>query len=156
VQAQCRELTKMRTIREERARVHERLEATDSPIDSGVLYARRESRLSKALGRQEHARLSAGSSRDRTPGNLLVNALEARCSSKNPMVEVAGIEPASFSTSPGLLRAQPALLFSAPAVLQASRRRAQSLLGVPLSPATGLSGGSSSLMPDTGPEELPG
>jgi len=25
------------------------------------------------------------------------------------MVEVAGIEPASFSTSPGLLRAQPAL-----------------------------------------------
>jgi len=48
------------------------------------------------------------------------------------------------------------LLFSAPAVLQASRRRAQSLFGVPLSPATGLGGGSSSLMPDTGPEELPG
>jgi hypothetical protein len=72
------------------------------------------------------------------------------------LVEVAGIEPASFSTSPGLLRAQPALLFSAPAVLQASRRRAQSLFGVPLTPATGLSGGSSSLMPDTGPEKLPG
>jgi len=71
-------------------------------------------------------------------------------------LEVAGIEPASFGTSPGLLRAQPALLFSAPAVLQASRRRAQSLFGVPLSPATGLGGGSSSLMPDTGPEELPG
>jgi len=71
-------------------------------------------------------------------------------------VEVAGIEPASFGTSPGLLRAQPASLFSAPAVLQASRRRAQSLLDVPLGPATGLSGGSSLLMPDTGPEALPG
>jgi hypothetical protein len=59
------------------------------------------------------------------------------------VVEVAGIEPASFSTSPGLLRAHPASLFSAPAVLQASRRRAQSLLGVPTSPATGLGGGSS-------------
>ena len=29
-------------------------------------------------------------------------------------VEVAGIEPASFRTSPGLLRAQPALLFLSP------------------------------------------
>jgi hypothetical protein len=71
-------------------------------------------------------------------------------------VEVAGIEPASFSTSPRLLRVQPAVLFSAPAVTQASCRRAQSLLGVPVSPATGLSGESSSLMPDTGPEELLG
>ena len=71
-------------------------------------------------------------------------------------VEVAGIEPASFGTSPGLLRAQPAVVFSAPAVSQASRRRAQSLLGVPLIPATGLNGGSSLLMPDTGPEALPG
>jgi predicted short-subunit dehydrogenase-like oxidoreductase (DUF2520 family) len=59
------------------------------------------------------------------------------------LVEVAGIEPASFSTSPGLLRAQPAVFFSAPAVTQASRRRAQSLLDVPISPATELSGGSS-------------
>ena len=73
-----------------------------------------------------------------------------RCRTEHPnrrssgdLVEVAGIEPASFGTSPGLLRAQPALLFSAPAVTQASHRRAQSLLGVPLSPATGLSGGSS-------------
>ncbi len=72
------------------------------------------------------------------------------------LVEVAGIEPASFSTSPRLLRVQPAVLFSAPAVTQASCRRAQSLLDVPASPATGLSGKSSSLMPDTGPEELPG
>ncbi len=59
------------------------------------------------------------------------------------LVEVAGIEPASFSTSPGLLRAQPALLFSAPAVTQASRRQAQSLFDVPTSPATGLGGESS-------------
>src|ERR1022692_305194 len=32
------------------------------------------------------------------------------------LLEVAGIEPASFSTSPGLLRAQPALAFLSPGV----------------------------------------
>jgi MFS family permease len=57
-------------------------------------------------------------------------------------VEVAGIEPASFSTSPGLLRAQLALLFSAPAIMQARRRQAQPLFGVPPSPAAGSGGGS--------------
>jgi hypothetical protein len=75
---------------------------------------------------------------------------------RHHIVEVAGIEPASFSTSPGLLRVQPAVLFSAPAVTQASCRRAQSLLAVPSDPATGSGGRSSLLMPDTGPEELPG
>jgi hypothetical protein len=73
-----------------------------------------------------------------------------------PTVEVAGIEPASFSTSPGLLRVQPAAIFSAPAVMQASCRRAQPLLVVPSNPVAGLDGGSSLLMPDTGPEALPG
>jgi len=88
--------------------------------------------------------------------------LRARACNTTPVrmgshhVEVAGIEPASFSTSPGLLRVQPALLFSAPAVTQASCRRAQSLLAVPSDPATGPEGRSSLLMPDTGPEELPG
>src|SRR5262249_24115699 len=67
-----------------------------------------------------------------------------------------GSGPASFSTSPGLLRVQPAVCFSAPAVTQASCRRAQSLLAVPSDPATGPDGRSSLLMPDTGPEELPG
>jgi len=57
-------------------------------------------------------------------------------------VEVAGIEPASFSTSPGLLRAQLAVLFSAPAITQARRRQAQPLFVVPPSPAAG-SGGKS-------------
>ena len=57
-------------------------------------------------------------------------------------VEVAGIEPASFSASPGLLRAQLAVLFSAPAITQARRRQAQPLLDVPPSPAAGLGGGS--------------
>jgi site-specific DNA recombinase len=76
--------------------------------------------------------------------------------SKGVLVEVAGIEPASFGSLPGLLRAQPAVFFSAPAVTQASCRRAQSLLDVPPGPATGPGGGSSLLMPDTGPEELPG
>ena len=55
-------------------------------------------------------------------------------------VEVAGIEPASFSTSPGLLRAQLAVIFSAPAVTQASCRRAQPLLDVPSNPAAGSDG----------------
>jgi len=53
-------------------------------------------------------------------------------------VEVAGIEPASFGGDQGLLRAQPAVLFSAPAVTQASCRRAQSLLDVLLHPVTGI------------------
>jgi len=48
------------------------------------------------------------------------------------LVEVAGIEPASFSTSPGLLRAQPALLFSAPAVMQASRRTGSAAVRCPV------------------------
>jgi hypothetical protein len=52
--------------------------------------------------------------------DLLRTALEERCSSKARMVEVAGIEPASFGTESGLLRAQPAVLFSAPPVTQAS------------------------------------
>jgi hypothetical protein len=80
----------------------------------------------------------------------------AQAQGRLSLVEVAGIEPASFSTSPGLLRVQPAVLFSAPAVTQASCRRAQSLLAVPPDPATGPGGKSSLLMPDTGPEELPG
>jgi hypothetical protein len=67
-------------------------------------------------------------------------ALQNEGPSKTHQVEVAGIEPASFSTSPGLLRAQPAVFFSAPAVMQASCRRAQSLFDVPPGPATGPSG----------------
>ena len=53
------------------------------------------------------------------------------------MVEVAGIEPASFVVHTGILRVQPAVIFSAPAVTQASCRRAQSLFGVPAGPVTG-------------------
>src|SRR5215470_12320685 len=111
-----------------------------------------------------HAKFLIGTRGTRTPPTMLRVSSErsrggrpdARSSQHWALLEVAGIEPASFSTSLGLLRAQPAVVFSAPAVSQASRRRAQSLLGVPLSPATGLNGGSSLLMPDTGPEELPG
>ncbi len=43
-------------------------------------------------------------------------ALQDEGSSKTHQVEVAGIEPASFGTSPGLLRAQPALAFLSPGV----------------------------------------
>jgi site-specific DNA recombinase len=85
-----------------------------------VIYARRESSLSEAL-EQAEARLAAGSEQPQALGDLLVAALGSPCSNKNRMVEVAGIEPASFSTSPGLLRAQSAALFSAPAVPQTSR-----------------------------------
>jgi MFS family permease len=56
------------------------------------------------------------------------------------MVETAGIEPASFGTLPGLLRAQLAVLFSAPAITQARRRQAQPLFAVPPGPATGSDG----------------
>jgi hypothetical protein len=77
-------------------------------------------------------------------------------SGKTHQVEVAGIEPASFSTSPGLLRVQPAVLLSAPAVTQASHRRAQPLFGVLGSPAAGPPSGASLLMPVTVPEALPG
>ena len=46
-------------------------------------------------------------------------------------VEVPGIEPGSFGTGAELLRAQPAALFLAPTITQASRRQAQSLFDVP-------------------------
>ncbi|MDQ1288610.1 MAG: site-specific recombinase, partial [Actinomycetota bacterium] len=47
-------------------------------------------------------------------GGLLATALAGRCASKAAMVEVAGIEPASASVDPGLLRAQPATAFLSP------------------------------------------
>jgi MFS family permease len=59
-------------------------------------------------------------------------------------VETAGFEPASFGTLPGLLRAQLAVLFSAPAITQARRRQAQPLFAVPSSPAAGSDGNPSS------------
>ena len=52
-------------------------------------------------------------------------------------MEVAGIEPASFGEQSGLLRAQCAVVFSAPPVTHTSRCRAQPLFDVPHSPATG-------------------
>jgi Transmembrane secretion effector len=69
---------------------------------------------------------------------------QAASLSEGRFVEVAGIEPASFSASPGLLRAQLALLFSAPAITQARRRQAQPLFDVPPGPATGSDGDPSS------------
>ena len=72
----------------------------------------------------------------RGPGHTCI----AVVTQSNLDVEVAGIEPASFSTSPGLLRAQLALLFSAPANTQARRRQAQPLFDVPPSPAAGSGG----------------
>jgi site-specific DNA recombinase len=51
---------------------------------------------------------------------LLNIALAGECSSSAVVVEVAGIEPASSGTEPGLLRAEPAACFSAPSDTQAS------------------------------------
>jgi site-specific DNA recombinase len=188
---------KMRGIRDEKARVRERLTTAENPVDSGyevletvlrllenplelyrtakqrtrkvlnkaifgklyvdadeqgpfvaadelnepfetVLMGRRESRFSDLLAEAERARLSADTSEDQTLADLLNRALTGQCSSKAAMVEVAGIEPASFGSLPGLLRVQPAPFFSAPAVLQAVRRRAQSLFDFLTGPATGL------------------
>ncbi len=92
--------------------------------------------------------------REEAPTRTL--AYQDEGSGKTHQVEVAGIEPASFSTSPGLLRVQPAVLLSAPAVTQASHRRAQPLFGVLGSPAARPPSGASLLMPVTGPEALPG
>lgn len=55
-----------------------------------------------------------------------------------PIVEMAGIEPASNGAKTGLLRVQSAVIFSAPAITRTSRRRAQSLFGFPLHPVTGI------------------
>ena len=53
------------------------------------------------------------------------------------LVEMSGVEPESSGTFPSLLRAQPATFFSAPAITQAIRRRAQSLFDFPAAPVTG-------------------
>jgi len=54
------------------------------------------------------------------------------------MVELAGIEPASFDVNPGILRAQSAMsLFSAPALVRTRRRQAQPLLMSHHDPAAG-------------------
>ena len=68
---------------------------------------------------------------------LLLVGLSDAGWSKAALVEVAGIEPASFGEQSGLLRAQRAVVFSAPPVTHASRCRAQSLCDVPYSPVTG-------------------
>ena len=103
------------------------------PFDA-ILFLR--ARRTYSRKRQRSALSGAPLSR-MTSADLLATALAGVGSSKAAMVEVAGIEPASFGCVTGLLRAQPAVLFSAPAVTQASCRRAQLLLGVPIAPAAG-------------------
>jgi hypothetical protein len=66
------------------------------------------------------------------PGPLLARACRTPVRMGSHQVEVAGIEPASFSTSPGLLRVQPASFFSAPAVVQASRRTGSAAVCCPV------------------------
>ena len=55
------------------------------------------------------------------------SAKTSRSLCEDPLVELAGIEPASSSVEPGLLRVQSVMsLFSAPALAQTRRRQAQS------------------------------
>src|SRR5689334_21122486 len=68
-------------------------------------------------------------------GGLLALCLEGQCASKATMVEVAGIEPASASAEPGLLRAQPATALLSPgAPTGRAPSRAQSRLVFPRAP----------------------
>lgn len=69
--------------------------------------------------------------------NPLRPALYGAGWSKAGMVEMAGIEPASCGAESGLLRAQSAVLFSAPAVTRTSCRRAQPLFDFLPGPVTG-------------------
>src|SRR3954467_7145843 len=78
-----------------------------------------------------------------------------RSAADGTLLEVAGIEPASSGTSTGLLRAQLAVVFSAPPFTRARRCRAQSLLGFPPAPVTGTDGDPPSDA-RSGPEALPG
>jgi len=71
-------------------------------------------------------------------------------------VEVAGIEPASFGTEPGLLRAHPAIAFLSPSSYTGKPLTGSAAVGVPTDPAAGPAGGAFSLMPDTGSKALPG
>jgi site-specific DNA recombinase len=77
--------------------------------------------------------VGAGESRDLETSNP-ETVFWSRGSTTSVLVEVAGIEPASSGEQSGLLRAQRAVVFSAPPVTHASRCRAQSLLGVPKPP----------------------
>ena len=72
------------------------------------------------------------------PPNLIPVTSDTECLEMLRIVEMRGFEPLSFGTFPVLLRAQPALLFSAPAITQARRRRAQSLFDFLACPVTGL------------------
>jgi hypothetical protein len=58
-----------------------------------VIYARQESNFSAALEREEHVRIARSMTSNSTVGNLLVAALGARCSSKNPMVGLVDHNP---------------------------------------------------------------
>src|SRR5690606_7255084 len=106
-------------------------------------------RAERRLPQELQGRLRRQDRRDRAA--LLIRGRKrrkgGRCGESRPTalpaitVEVAGIEPASFNPKTGLLRAQPAVLFSAPAITQASRRRAQPLFGFPIIPVAGPIGG---------------
>ena len=105
------------------------------PFDE-LLYLRRRA-LTRKAARNANGAPKGAVGAGVTEANLLARALSGRGSSKAAMVEVAGIEPASFVGDQGLLRAQPAVIFSAPTVTQASCRRAQLLFSVPRYPVTG-------------------
>lgn len=91
-----------------------------------------------------------------TSADLLAVSLTDEGSSKAALVEMAGIEPASCGAEPGLLRAQSAVLFSAPAVTRTSCRRAQPLFDFLQGPVTGPRSLVPLMMPGSGSGTAPG
>ena len=76
--------------------------------EASTTYLRAGKTPSDLLAIRNRRPSGAGTPVARTKIGLLAHAVCGAGSSKTAMVEVAGIEPASFGTEPGLLRAQPA------------------------------------------------
>lgn len=83
--------------------------------------------LSRLVPGRVHQRLQADANTARREDPAGGGSFEGQSSLTSTLVELAGIEPASFGVEPGLLRVQSAVAFcSAPALALTRRRQAQS------------------------------
>jgi len=87
---------------------------------------------------------------------LLRTALSGGCSSKAAWVEVPGIEPGSFGSETGLLRAQPACRFLSPGTHAGKLPTGSVAVRFPYRPRDRVGRWSLLTMPGPGPETLPG
>jgi len=82
--------------------------------DTGRHVYGRQAMAQAFVGAQTHNKLASLVEREAVDRASMIDSLSSSLAdegwSKAVMVEVAGIEPASFGTSPGLLRVQPALV----------------------------------------------